>query len=130
MSPRKSSTDYERMAEQMFELDPNIRFVSVIDMNDMVIIAKIREGLTSISRQHVDDLITIFPPLIMRAVERLQPNFGHAAVITVRFDKILVALCRISDLLAIASYNPSVEIPFTSQFEQAVKRFLLAGNSG
>jgi len=62
----------------------------------------------------------------MRAVERLQPNLGQAKAVGIRYDKILLTLCRVSDLLNVVSFNPAMETPFVTQFEREIKRIIQA----
>jgi len=114
--------DFDEIAEKIFKIDPNLRFISIVDRNDNVLLARMREGVSAVNESLSDeDLASIYPPLIMRAVERLQPNLGNARAVSIRYDKILLTLCRVSDLLIVVSFNPIMETPFLTRFEQEIK---------
>jgi hypothetical protein len=124
---KQQAMDFDKIAEKIFKIDPNLRFISVVDRDDKVLLARMREGISAVNvGQRDEDLASIYPPLIMRAVERLQPNLGNARAVSIRYDKILLTLCRVSDLLIIVSFNPAIETPFLTQFEQEIKRIIQA----
>jgi len=117
--------DFDKIAEEVFKIDPNLRFISIVDSDDKVLFARMREGISAVNEgQRDEDLASIYPPLIMRAVERLLPNLGNARAVTIRYDKILLTLCRVSNLLVVVSYNPTMETPFLTRFEQEIKRII------
>lgn len=117
--------DFDKIADEVFKIDPNLRFISIVDRDDRVLLAKMRERISPVNvGQRDEDLASTYPPLIMRAVERLQPNLGNARAVSIRYDKILLTLCRVSDLLVVVSYNPAIETPFLTQFERDIKRII------
>jgi hypothetical protein len=72
---KQQAMDFDKIAEKVFKIDPNLRFISVVDRDDQILLARMREGISAVNvAQRDEDLASIYPPLIMRAVERLQPK--------------------------------------------------------
>ena len=102
---------FDRLAE-IFSIDPNVRYVGVVDKNDTVVFSKKREGVVSVNPDQTDEeIVSTYPPLIMRAVERLEPILGDAHGVVIPYEKVLLALYRENDLLIIVSLNPVPEAP-------------------
>ena len=92
---------------ELFKIEENIRYVGVVDKNDAVLFSKMREAIAPVNPEHTDDEpLSIYPPLIIRAAERMQPIFGDIQGIGIRYRNLLLALYHVNDLLVIVSLNP------------------------
>ena len=54
------------------------------------------------------------PPIIVDAVEKLQPLLGKLDTVTLRYEKILLVFFRMQGMVVIFSFNPEVSTPFIS----------------
>ena len=98
--------DLNRLTE-IFKVDENVRYIGVIDRSDAVLFSKMREEIASVNPEHTDDeTLSIYPPLIMRAAERMQPMFGDVQAIGIRYRNLLLAFYRVNEILVIVSLNP------------------------
>ncbi len=115
----------DRLTE-IFNIDPNVRYIGVVDKNDNVLLSKMREGVAQLDPNNSDEeIVSIYPPLIMRAVERLEPILGGAQGVQIPYEKVLLAMYRVQDLLIIVSLNPVPEAPLlTLRIGDEVKRLL------
>lgn len=117
----------DRLTE-IFNIDPNVRYIGVVDKNDNVLLSKMREGVAQLDPNNSDEeIVSIYPPLIMRAVERLEPILGNAQGVQIPYEKVLLAMYRVQDLLIIVSLNPVPEAPLlTLRIGDEIKRLLSA----
>ena len=92
----------------VFLVNPNIRYIGVVDKNDGLILSKARME-TGDSNRTEEQIVTVYPPLIMRAVERLEPIFGSAQDVVVRYRDAHLAFYRVQDFLIVVSMNPVPE---------------------
>ncbi len=115
----------DRLTE-IFNIDPNVRYIGVLDRNDNVLLSKMREGVASIDPSNGDEqIVSTYPPLIMRAVERLEPILGEAQGLQIPYEKVLLAMYRVHDQLVIVSLNPVPEAPLlTLRIGDEIKRLL------
>ena len=116
---------FDRLIE-IFSIDPNIRYVGVVDKNDTVVFSKRREGVAPVSPNQADEeMVSTYPPLIMRAAERLEPILGDAHGVVIPYEKVLLALYREHDLLIIVTLNPVPEAPLlTLRIGDEVRRLI------
>lgn len=110
----------------IFSIDPNVRYIGVVDKNDNVLLSKRKEGVAPVDPNDRDEeTVSVYPPLIMRAVERLEPILGNAQGVQIPYEKVLLAMYRVQDLLIIVTLNPVPEAPLlTLRIGDEVKRLL------
>lgn len=58
-----------------------------------------------------EEMVSVFPPLIMRAIERLEPVLGEAQSAGVSYGNAFLAFYRVLDFLVVVSFNPTPEAP-------------------
>jgi hypothetical protein len=61
------------------------------------------------------------PPIIVDAVEKMQPLLGKLDNVTVRYEKVLLVFFRVRNLMIIFSFNPDVSTPFISSLSGTVR---------
>jgi len=61
------------------------------------------------------------PPIIMDAVEKLQPLLGKLDNVTVRYQKVLMVFFHIQNFTVVLSFNPDVSTPFISSLSQTMR---------
>lgn len=121
----ETTVSLDRLTE-IFSIDPNVRYIGVMGKNDTVLLSKRREGVAPVNPNLSDEeMVSIYPPLIMRAVERLEPMLGEAQGLQIPYEKVLLAMYRVHDLLVIVSLNPVPEAPLlTLRIGDEIKRLL------
>lgn len=97
----QSIVDLSRLAD-LFTTTPDVGYIGVVGKNDKVLFSKSRDtAMTSV--QPDDEVISVYPPLVMRAVERLEPMLGAAQSVVVTYGKSLLALYRVPDYLVVVN---------------------------
>jgi hypothetical protein len=61
------------------------------------------------------------PPIIVDAVEKLQPLLGKLDTVTVRYEKILLVFFPMKSFVVILSFNPDVSTPFISSLSDSMR---------
>jgi hypothetical protein len=102
----QSVADLSKLTE-IFVVNPNIRFIGVVDLNDNVLLSRMRAGTLLVNPGQTDEeMVSVYPPLIIRAIERLEPILEEAHGVVVRYRKAHLAFYRALDLLIVVSFNP------------------------
>ena len=76
-------TDPEKFVEEAFKKDSRIRYVGIIDDQFHIVLSKMREGVQSITTEEQErNFVQLMPPIIVDAVEKLQPLLGKLDNVT------------------------------------------------
>jgi hypothetical protein len=114
--------DLQKFAEAAFKKDSRIRYVAVVDNQFHMLLSKMREGIQSVTTEDQDhNFFQIMPPIIIDAVEKLQPLLGKVDNVTVRYEKVLLVFFRLENLNIILSFNPNVSTPFISSLSDMMR---------
>ena len=82
-----------------------------------------REGVRSVTADDQDrHVIQIMPPIIVDAVEKLEPLLGKVDNVTVRYEKLLLVFFRLEGLVIILSFDSTVNTPFVSSFSGSMRK--------
>ena len=121
--------DIERFAEDLFRIDVGIRYVGIVDAQYHVLVSKMRAGVGSLtSAQTERDFVSIMPPIIVDAVEKLETHLGHMDSVSIRYEKALLLFQRINDLVLVFSFGPEVVTPFLSRITSESRRLASKAN--
>jgi hypothetical protein len=119
--------DVEKFAEETFRTDPRIRYVGIVDNQFHILLSKMREGVQSVTTDEQErNFVQIMPPIIVDAVEKLQPLLGKLDNVTVRYEKVLLVFFRTEGLVVILSFNANVSSPFASSLSDSMRRIASA----
>ena len=114
--------DPEKFVEEAFKKDSRIRYVGIIDNQFHIVLSKMREGVQSITTEEQErNFVQLMPPIIVDAVEKLQPLLGKLDNVTVRYQKVLMVFFRIQNFTVVLSFNPDVSTPFISSLSQTIQ---------
>ena len=114
--------DPEKFVEEAFKRDTRIRYVGIIDNQFHIVLSKMREGVQSITTEEQErNFVQLMPPIIVDAVEKLQPLLGKLDNVTVRYQKVLMVFFRIQNFTVVLSFNPDVSTPFISSLSQTIQ---------
>jgi flagellar motor component MotA len=87
--------DIKEVAESIFKLDKRIRYVAILNPRYDLLQSKMREGLSSLTPAQIDrDFMRMAAPLMIDSAEKLRPFCGAMRRLTVRYDKVFLALYR------------------------------------
>jgi len=102
--------DCERLASTLFELDKNILYVGIIDeRQDKVLFSKLRTGPVPASQERT--LLELYPTVVMRAAERAQERLGAMNTAVFSYEKGIMVVKRVGDLIVVAGLDPTMEPP-------------------
>jgi hypothetical protein len=119
--------DIKEVTESIFKLDKRIRYVAILNPKYDLLESKMREGVSSLTPAQTDrDFMKMAAPLIVDSAEKLRPFCGAMKRLTVRYDKVFLALYRTAAHVLILSLEPQVDQALLDQIGDAVKRLELA----
>ena len=105
----------KEFAREAFRKEPKLRYVGIVDDGYHIIFSEMREGVSSLTPDEQDrNFVQLMPPIIVDAVEKLQPLLGKLDTVTVRYEKSLLGFFRMQGLILIFSFDPDVTTPFIS----------------
>ena len=112
----------EKFAEEAFRKDNRIRYVGIVDNEFHLILSKMREGVQSLTTEEQErSFVQLMPPIIVDAVEKLQPLLGKLDNVTVRYEKLLLVFFRMKNLVVTLSFDPNVTRPFMSSLSESIR---------
>jgi hypothetical protein len=119
--------DIKEVTESIFKLDKRIRYVAILNPRYDLLESRMREGVSSLTPAQTDrDFMKMAAPLIVDSAEKLRPFCGAMRRLTVRYDKVFLALYRTAAHLLILSLEPQVDQALLDQIGDAVKSLELA----
>lgn len=120
----------KEITENIFKLDKRIRYVAILNHHYDLLESRMREGISSLTPAQTDrDFMTIAPPLMMDAAEKLRPFCGNVRRVTVRYDRVLLVLYRTAVHLVMLSLEPQVEQALLDRIGYSVRKLELASPS-
>jgi len=119
--------DIKEVTESVFRLDKRIRYVAILNPRYDLLGSRMREGVSSLTPTQTDrDFIKIAAPLMIDSAEKLRPFCGSMRRLTVRYEKVFLALYRTAAHLLIISLEPQVDQVLLDQIGDAVRKLELA----
>ena len=113
--------DYEEFASEAFVHEPKLRYVGIVDGSFHNLLSRMRGGVQSVTTDEEErNFVQIMPPIIVEAVDKMQPLLGKLDTVTVRYEKVLVFF-RVSELAVVMSFEPNVTTPFISSLSEFMK---------
>jgi len=124
---RNGMVDIKEITENIFKLDKRIRYVAILNPRYDLVESKMREGVSSFTPAQTDrDFIRMAAPLMVDSAEKLRPFCGTMRRLTVRYDKVFLALYRTAAHLLILSLEPQVDQALLDQIGNSVRKLELA----
>jgi len=119
--------DIKEITESIFKLDKRIRYVAILNPRYDLLESKMREGVSSLTPAQTDrDFIRLAAPLMIDSAEKLRPFCGAMRRLTVRYDKVFLALYRTAAHLLILSLEPQVDQELLDEIGNSVRKLELA----
>jgi hypothetical protein len=122
--------DAKKFAEKALKKDSRIRYVGIVDRQFNVLVSQMREGTASPTAPESDrNFVQLIPPIILDAVDKLEPPLGTVGSVTVRYEKVLLVFFSRGNYVVVLSFNPDVSTPFMSALTSTYGRDMLVGAS-
>ena len=119
--------DMKQVAENIFKLDKRIRYVAILSTKYDLLESKMRAGVSSLTPAQTDrDFMKMAAPLMIDSAEKLHPFCGSMRRLTVRYDKVFLAMYRTAIHLLILSLEPQVDQAKLDEIGNAVRKLELA----
>ena len=119
--------DVKGVTENIFKLDDRIRYVAILNRKYDLLESKMRDGVSSLTPEQTDrDFVKMAAPLMIDSAEKLRPFCGGVRRLTVRYDKVFLAMYRTALHLLILSLETSVDQALLDEIGNAVRKQELA----
>ena len=118
--------DIKEVTENIFKLDTQIRYVAILNPRYDLLESRMREGVSSLTPAQTDrDFMKMAAPLIIDSAEKLRPFCGAMRRLTVRYDKVFLAMYRTALHVLILSLEPQVDQALLDKIGNAVRKLEL-----
>jgi hypothetical protein len=103
--------DAKELADKIFAVDRNIRFVSVVGgLKNELLESRMREGVKSLSRDKEDRWFAqVLAPVMLEGAEKLEQDLGTITYSLVRYFKVTMVMMRIQGYFVTFSVEPAVD---------------------
>lgn len=93
-----------RLADDLFALDPRIRYVALLDRNHKLVESRMRTSVASFTPESYDrKFMGSVPPLILDTLSQLEAQCGPLSHISVQYEKLdLIFLPHNNQIIAIS----------------------------
>jgi hypothetical protein len=113
----------EAFVEEMFKVDPSIRYIAIVDKEYYVLVSTQREGVPSFATDEtVRNFVSIIPQIIIDSVRKLSQFLGEVSGVTAHYQKALVIFYPFDKVIVVISFQAGVETPFYDRIAEAVKK--------
>ena len=108
----KSSMKAKELADKIFSVNKNIRYVSVVGGPENELLeSRMREGIKSLSQEKDDHWFAqVLGPVMLEGSEKLERDLGHIAYSMTRYDKLTMVVMKIQEYVVTLSVEPQVTI--------------------
>jgi hypothetical protein len=108
----------ERFVEETFNNDRRIRYVGIVDEKLQVLASIMRPGVKSHTADDIDRrLISVYTPLIVETVEKMQPHLGRMQAVAVRYEKVVMLLYHSGKLIIVLGMEHDGRGAFSTEIE-------------
>ena len=104
MNPESLSRPQARLADDLFALDPRIRYVALLDRNHKLVESRMRTSVASFTPESYDrKFMGSVPPLILDTLSQLETQCGPLSHISVQYEKLdLIFVPHNNQIIAIS----------------------------
>ena len=115
--------DVKKFAQETFKIEPRIRYVGIVDNEFHVLLSEMREGVPSVTTDEQErNFVQIMPPIIVDAVEKMQPILGKLDRVTVRYEKVTLMFFRLEEFVVVLSFEPKSNAPFSASISESMRK--------
>jgi len=108
--------------QEMFKVDPSIRYIAIVDNEYHIVVSKQREGVPSFTSEETSrNFVSIIPQIILESVQKLSHFLGEVSGVTAHYKKALL-IFPFNNLIVVISFEAGVETPFYDRITEAVKK--------
>jgi hypothetical protein len=104
LEPESLSRPQARLADDLFALDPRIRYVALLDRNHKLVESRMRTSVASFTPESYDrKFMGSVPPLILDTLSQLETQCGPLSHISVQYEKLdLIFVPHNNQIIAIS----------------------------
>jgi hypothetical protein len=100
------------LCDEIFQIDPNIRFVAHLNKDMKLTEMKMRSGVKSLTNEKTDEeFFSIIEPIVLGACGKLENGFGELRTIRVKYERGSIVFLRVHDEMVGMSLNPGPTTP-------------------
>ena len=115
--------DVKKFAQETFKIEPRIRYVGIVDNEFHVLLSEMREGVPSVTTDEQErNFVQIMPPIIVDAVEKMQPILGKLDRVTVRYEKVTLMFFRLEEFVVVLSFEPKSNATFSASISESMRK--------
>ena len=115
--------DVKKFAQETFKIEPRIRYVGIVDNEFHILLSEMREGVQSVTTDEQErNFVQIMPPIIVDAVEKMQPMLGKLDRVTVRYEKVTLMFFRLEGFVIVLSFEPKSNAPFSTSISESMRK--------
>jgi len=112
----------ERFVQEAFNKDRRIRYVGIVDEKLQVLASIMRPGVTSHTTDDIDRrLISVYTPLIVETVEKMQTHLGKMQAVALRYEKVVILLYHSGKLIIVLGMEHDESGPSATEIEDLDK---------
>jgi len=112
----------EGFAEAVFENDPRVRYVGVVDNELHVLVSRMRKRVESLTSDESDrHWLQVAPNILIDVAEKLSPRLGAIESVTIRYEKVFMVVFRLANLTVALSFEPTIVRPFMSALSELMQ---------
>ena len=122
MTARKTHLQTKSRAESILQLDPAIRYVSIIDYSNTTIECKGKRGF-QLSLETFRSFVSIGPLLALGSMAcKLESSCGRLRYLVGRFENALVAIYQLRSLIVVVVLDSAYPVQRLDEFASLLKQ--------
>ncbi len=97
----------DRLADELFALDPRVRYVAVLDRNHKLVESRMRSSVHSLTGEEYDKkFMRSVPPLIMDILAQLEGQVGPLSHISIQYERVDLVFFPLNTQILALSLEP------------------------
>jgi hypothetical protein len=97
----------DRLADELFALDPRVRYVAVLDRNHKLVESRMRSSVHSLTGEEYDKkFMRSVPPLIMDILAQLEGQVGSLSHISIQYERVDLVFFPLNTQILALSLEP------------------------
>ncbi len=96
-----------RLADDLFALDPRVRYVAILDRNHKLVESRMRSSVASLTPETYDrKFMGSVPPMIMDTLSQLENQCGPISHISIQYQKVDMIFFPLNNQILAVSLEP------------------------
>lgn len=96
-----------RLADELFALDPRVRYVAVLDRNHKLVESRMRTSVHTLTGEEYDKkFMRSVPPLVLDILAQLEVQVGPLSHISIQYEKVDLVFFPLNTQILALSLEP------------------------